>query len=154
MKIIKNIGLSFSEVVIAFTIISTLFVTFLGLTYNYFIILVTAKERLIALSLAQEGLELATALRNKQYEKTYTNNWLGVETNKQYCIDFNTSSGKIITSTPLQSQPNGCVVFNSQSNKFERLISYSETDPLIIITSTVTFGNQSISLDTVLTDWK
>lgn len=152
MKYAKKSGLSFSEVIIAFTIITTLFVVFLNLTYNYFIILTTAKERLIALSLAQEGLELAIALRNKQYETTSPSNWLGVDPGT-YCLSFDTSSEQIVTSSPPNSD--GCEVFSTPSITFKRLTSYTLINATsVIVTSTVSFGNQKISLDTILVNWK
>lgn len=151
MNPVNNRGLSFSETIIAFTIITTLFVTFLKLTYNYFIVLSTAKERLIGLSLAQEGLELAIALRNKQYETSVTN-WLGVDPGSSYCLKFDTTTLHITTSS---APTEGCEVFSTPNMTFKRLVSYTLiTASSVIVTSTVNFADQKISLDTILVNWK
>lgn len=155
MKSKKKNGLSFSEVVISFTIISTLFVVFLSLTYNYLIILTTTKERLIALSLAQEGLELALALRNKQYETSSPANWLGIDSVPgTYCLSFNTTSKTIIATLSADY----CEVFSLPNTIFKRLVSYTTitdiTTRSVIVTSSVSFGNQQVSLDTILINWK
>lgn len=153
-----NKGLSLSETIIVFAIISFFIASFFNWILNYLIILNTAKERLVALSLAQEGLELAIALRNKQYETTPPpSDWLGVNPG-DYCISLETSTGKIITSTP--TDIDGCQVFNSQNLIFKRLITYSNDlgyyphASSIMVTSKVSFLNQNVKLNTVLIHWR
>jgi type II secretory pathway pseudopilin PulG len=163
----KN-GLSFTEVIIAFSIISILLASFFNWILNYLITLNTIKERLIALSLAQEGLELAIALRNKAYETdtdtdTDTDtipNWLGnnIDLNSSYCLKLETSTGEIMANST--TDINSCKVYNYNNIDFHRLISYSsDTDYVIgktstIVNSKVNFLNQTVELKTILVNWK
>ncbi len=155
----KN-GLSFTEVIIAFSIISILLASFFNWILNYLITLNTIKERLIALSLAQEGLELAIALRNKAYETNTIPNWLGnnIDLNSSYCLKLETSTGKIMANST--TDINSCKVYNYNNIDFHRLVSYSsDTDYVIgktstIVNSKVNFLNQTVELKTILVNWK
>ncbi len=152
----NSIYLSFSlaEISIALLILS-LSVSFLTtLALNYFTILNSVKERFIALNLAQEGLELAIALRNKQIED-YNNNipWYGVRGLGSYCLSFD-NSGNVLVNDPTDSEK-GCSI-NGVSG-YSRLITYqSFLDPnyAVKVISKVRFGkNDIVQLNTVLTKW-
>ncbi|MFN3605530.1 MAG: hypothetical protein ACK4UJ_12560, partial [Leptonema sp. (in: bacteria)] len=77
-------GFTLTEGVIALAIlfISIGFITTLAL--NYMTILNSIRQRFLALNIAQEGLELALAVRNKQIENG-AQPWLGVSSAGSYC---------------------------------------------------------------------
>jgi hypothetical protein len=150
-------GFSLTELAIALFILvlSVVFLVTLGI--NYLLILNSVKSRYLALNLAQEGIELAIALRNKQIE-TGSQSWVGVSTKGSYCLSFNTATQKIVTSTP--SSPQGC---STAIPGYTRLITYSDflnpgntdltTATATKVTSEVYFGRDKIQLDVVLTKW-
>ncbi|MCS7200569.1 MAG: type II secretion system GspH family protein [Patescibacteria group bacterium] len=157
-------GVTIIETIVALTIISLLMGIILNIVFNYLLILNSIKERLIALSLAQEGLELAIALRNKNYEKGEQSNdeWLGVIPGNNYCIEFNTTTAKIVTSTPNDSN-RGCKVPINSNVEFFRILRYSGNlgyypppdnnmpgPGTVAITSEVYFLDQKISLTSLL----
>lgn len=157
----KN-GISLTETIIVFTIITIFVYAFFNWIFNYLVALNTIKERLIALSLAQEGLELAIALRNKAYETTTLGNWLdyrnniNINLNNSYCLELVTTTGEIrVTSTM-----DPCEVYNYNNLLFKRLISYSNDQGYVsnlsstIVTSRVEFLNQKVELKTILVNWK
>jgi Tfp pilus assembly protein PilV len=157
----KN-GLSFTEVIIAFSIISIFLTSFFNWILNYLITLNTIKERLIALSLAQEGLELAIALRNKAYETSSPSNWLDSEgriyLNNSYCLRLETSTGEIMASSTRNID--SCKIYNYNNIDFYRLVSYSNDENYVngrtstIVSSQVNFLNQTVELKTILVDWR
>jgi prepilin-type N-terminal cleavage/methylation domain-containing protein len=149
-------GFSLIELAIALFILvlSVVFLVTLGI--NYLLILNSVKSRYLALNLAQEGIELAIALRNKQIE-TGSQPWVGVDASGIYCLSFNTTTKKIATSTP--TSPRGCP---TTIPGYTRLIRYSDflnqttdlkTATATKVTSEVYFGRDKIQLDLVLTKW-
>lgn len=148
-------GFTLIEGIIALALI-TLSVVFLStLAINYILILTSIKERFLALNFAQEGLELALALRNKQIENGISDNWLGVTTSGGYCLSFNTSTKRI----SVQSTTSPCEVIPG----YKRLIIYQDfknsknTDlknlNAVRVTSKVIFAKDEIKLDTVISKW-
>jgi type II secretory pathway pseudopilin PulG len=145
------------ELMIAFyvLILSMLFLS--GLGVSYLSILNSVRTRYLALNVAQEGIELAIALRNKQIE-TGSQPWVGVSTKDSYCLSFNTTTQKIAISTP--SSPQGC---STAIPGYTRLITYADfldsdntdltTATATRITSEVYFRGDKIKLDVVLTKW-
>jgi type II secretory pathway pseudopilin PulG len=150
----KKYGLTLPELLIGLMVLIISITVLVSLASGYLSILNSYRQRFIALSMAQEGIELAIALRNKQLETTPVSNWLGVSTSSN-CLKFNTSTSNIEpipTSTP-------CEVFPG----YKRLVKYSDFknlgNPLNIATSVkivseVFFGNNDkVALDVILTKW-
>jgi prepilin-type N-terminal cleavage/methylation domain-containing protein len=147
-------GFSLIELAIALFILvlSVVFLVTLGI--NYLLILNSVKSRYLALNLAQEGIELAIALRNKQIE-TGSQPWVGVIESRTYCLSFNTSTKQINVFASTDPCP-------TTIPGYTRLISYSDflnqTTNLTTATATkviseVYFGRDKIQLDVVLTKW-
>ncbi|BCX15375.1 MAG: hypothetical protein KatS3mg097_267 [Candidatus Parcubacteria bacterium] len=121
MKLINNKEKAFTlaEIIIALLIIGISVAALTRLAINYIVSLSLAKEQLLAIYVTQEGLELATALRNSA--PTGSNNRFQVPINttsnaiSTYCLDFNSSSKEITTTTD-------CAV--SWNRKFTREIIY------------------------------
>jgi len=146
------------ELMIAFyiLIVSMFFLTGLGI--GYLSILNSAKTRYLALNVAQEGIELAIALRNKQIEKE-ASPWAGVDQAGTYCLSFDTSTQQINISSSI----NPC---STQIPGYTRLISYSDflsptntdltttTTLATRVTSEVHFSGDKIKLSTVLTKYR
>ena len=149
-------GFSLIELAIALFILvlSVVFLVTLGI--NYLLILNSVKSRYLALNLAQEGIELAIALRNKQIETGSSPSWLGVNTKGSYCLSFNTTTKQI----NVFSSSNPC---STTIPGYTRLITYSDflnpgntdlkTAAATKVTSEVYFGRDKIQLDVVLTKW-
>jgi prepilin-type N-terminal cleavage/methylation domain-containing protein len=151
----RNYGFTMVEMAVALFILSLSIVFLVSLANNYLYILNSYRQRFIALSMAQEGIELAIALRNKQIETTpVSSNWLGVNTSSN-CLKFNTSTSNI-EPTPT-SEP--CEVFPG----YKRLVKYSDFqnpgNPLnaatsVKIVSEVSFGKgNTTTLDLILIKW-
>jgi hypothetical protein len=134
---------SFPELTIVFIVLLLSITVLTSLSFSYLSILNSIKTRYIALNLAQEGIELAIALRNKQIE-TGAQPWAGVSTAGTYCLEF--ENGQIIASRfskPCETKIPG----------YQRLITYSGSDSALKVTSEVYFGRDKIKLETVLTKW-
>jgi prepilin-type N-terminal cleavage/methylation domain-containing protein len=150
----RNYGFTMVEMTVALFILSLSIVFLVSLANNYLYILNSYRQRFIALSMAQEGIELAVALRNQQIEKGNVATWLGVTTSSN-CLKFNTSTSNIeLTPT---SEP--CEVFPG----YKRLVKYSDFqnpgNPLnaatsVKIVSEVSFGKgNTTTLDLILIKW-
>ncbi len=154
----KRKAFSLVEVILVLFLL-TLSVSFLvTFAFNYLRILVSIRERFVALNLAQEGLELAIALRNKQIE-TGGSPWYGsISVPGSYCLSFNTSTRKISTTTPVDSSK-GCPIKINGLPVYFRLIRYEQignipTATSVKIISKVTFGKDDfVQLNTLLTRW-
>jgi hypothetical protein len=142
------------ELTIALLVLALSVVVLVGLGNSYLSILNSYPQRFLALNVAQEGLELAIALRNKQIElqPVFFSDWLGVTETGTYCLQFNTSTGEILA----WKSSNPCDVFPG----YKRLITYSNTyfDRLVFVRvvrviSEVYFEGEKISLDIILTKW-
>jgi Tfp pilus assembly protein PilV len=150
----RNYGFTIVEMAVALFILSLSIVFLVSLANNYLYILNSYRQRFIALSMAQEGIELAVALRNQQIEKGNVATWLGVTTSIN-CLKFNTSTSNI-EPTPT-SEP--CEVFPG----YKRLVKYSDFqnpgNPLnaatsVKIVSEVSFGKgNTTTLDLILIKW-
>ena len=147
-------GFSLTELAIALFILVLSVVFLVTLGVNYLLILNSVKSRYLALNLAQEGIELAIALRNKQIE-TGSQPWVGVNASSTYCLSFNTTTKQI----NVLSSSNPCP---TTIPGYTRLIRYSDflkqTSDLTKatatkVTSEVYFGRDKIQLDVVLTKW-
>jgi len=134
-------------------VLSMVFLT--TLSFSYLSILNSIKNRYLALNMAQEGIELAIALRNKQIE-TGSQPWVGVTTKGSYCLSFNTTTQQIVVASSF----NPC---STQIPGYTRLISYldflnpTNTDLTaaiaIRVVSEVYFERDKIELNVVLTRW-
>jgi Tfp pilus assembly protein PilV len=91
-------GTSFAEIMIALLIISVALIIFLKITADYIRTLVFAKEMFVLNSVLQEKHQLVIAYRNKLLEKERPESVF--ITSGNICIEFNTSTSKISTSTP------------------------------------------------------
>jgi type II secretory pathway pseudopilin PulG len=127
-----------------------------GLSFSYLSVLNSIRSKYFALNMAQEGIELAIALRNKQIETSSTP-WVGVSTSGSYCLSFNTTTKKII----VISSSNPC---KTLTPNYTRLIIYSDFENqsntnLTIATATKVISkvyfekNNKVELDVVLTKW-
>lgn len=152
-----NRAFSLSEGIIALSIIALSITILASLAVNYFVILNSVRQRFLALNLAQEGLELALALRNKQIE-TDSSPWLGISSAGKYCLSFNTSTWSFNVQS-VQSSLNLCQIIPGYSRIliYEDLENSSNTNLTISnavrVTSEVSFGNDRIKLNTIITKW-
>lgn len=143
------------ETIISLGILS-LAITFLSvLGFSYISILNLSKERFLALNYAQEGLELAIALRNKKIE-TGTGPWSGVSTAGSYCLNFNLTT--LLIEANQSSNP--CYL----DDIYSRIVRYEDFERpgnlnlvnanAVRVTSEVRFKNNVVKLDTILTNWR
>jgi hypothetical protein len=148
-----NKGVSFAEISIAILIIVISLVVFLNLASNYIRTVKNVSELFIMNSLAQEGLELAIAWRNKAVEVPFASFATLPSINGNYCISF---SGNNIN---LQSQSSPCQVsFLGQSPNinYYRILNFQTISNVINVTSSVNssfWRSPLIQLNTILTPW-
>jgi hypothetical protein len=150
-----NKGVSFAEVSIALLIITISVVVFLALASNYLRTIKNASELFIMNSLAQEGLELAIAWRNKSVEVPLTPEApvAPPTIGGSYCIFFN---GDNIN---LQQSGSPCPVsFLSQppNINYYRILNFQTINNVIYVTSSVNsaiWRSPLIQLHTILTPW-
>jgi prepilin-type N-terminal cleavage/methylation domain-containing protein len=150
-----NKAFTLTELSIGLAILALSLTALVGLGFSYLSILNSVKIRYIALNIAQEGIELAIALRNKQIEQG-SQPWVGVSTKGSYCLSFNTTTKQINVSP----SSNPCLTLIPG---YTRLITYADflnpsnadlkTAIATRITSEVYFGRDKIKLDVVLTRW-
>jgi hypothetical protein len=106
----KSKGTSFGEIMIVFLIISVALIVFLKITSDYLKSLVFVKEFFILNSILQSKHQLLIAYRNKALERPFggetvqTADWPNFPDN--FCIDFNTSTGKINVNSSLSCEFN------------------------------------------------
>ncbi len=159
-------GVSFTEVLISFFIITVALVTFLSLASTQLRILKSAEERLLANVLALEGIELVQAYRNKQINQE---NWLGDLSEKgEYCIHFdNNFYIRRLQDCPeegrLYLSNNRFLHLGGERTSFKRVIEISDALDLGIndlsnsnfvkVIATVVFREGEIKLETILTKW-
>jgi type II secretory pathway pseudopilin PulG len=148
-----NKGVSFVEISIALLIISISLIIFLTLASNYLRTIKNATELFVMNSLAQEGLELAIAWRNKNVEVSFASLMTPPSINGNYCIFF---SGNNIN---LQQSGSPCQVsFLGQSAniKYNRILNFQTNNNVIYVTSLVNssiWKSPAIKLNTILTPW-
>lgn len=160
-------GVSFTEVLIAFFMITVALVVFLNLAANQLRVLRLAEERLAANTLALEGIELVQAYRNSQINQ---NNWLGSLNQKgRYCIHFPNNNFDI---QKIENCNNGRLYlingrylhnFNINETIFRREIQIQDAlDPnktnlsdsqFVKVLSIVQFRGEEVKLETILTKW-
>ncbi len=161
MKLGKR-GITITEAGIALFILLISIAYLNNLAVSYMLTLSSVKERYLANSLAQEGIELAIALRNKQFEHNVgrvnpTNpvEWLGIPNETDtYCLGL--ENGEIKTST---SPTEGCLIIITSSPVFYRKIKFEKygsenfaSSSIVKVTSEVTFRNlEPIKIETILT---
>jgi prepilin-type N-terminal cleavage/methylation domain-containing protein len=146
-------GVSLPEISIALLIIAISLVVFLTLASNYLRTVKNASELFIMDSLAQEGLELAIAWRNKQIEVPFGSTTPPPTINGNYCISF---SGNNIN---LQRSPRPCQVSflgPSPNINYYRILNFRTDSNIISVVSSVNssiWRSPSIELNTILTPW-
>jgi hypothetical protein len=156
-------GFTVAELSIAFAILILSVGFLVSLANSYLSILNSYRQRFLALNIAQEGLELALALRNKQIEKEISSNWLGVANAGSYCFVFDVNAQNVQEIIATHST-NPCETFRDQGGlSYQRLVSYSDfqnpsntnlrTATSAKVISEVYFGRDKISLDIILTKW-
>jgi len=153
-KSLQSKSQSIVEILLALLVFSIAFISLVILVNNYLKILKTAKDRIIANFLAQEGLELVIAKRN--INKVQKLDWLNSLNNGSFCIDINLNP---------QPSSNHCVLYLDSNNRFvhsntptstpfSRLIKLNTSTNIATVTSEVIFDeNQKVELETVITDW-
>jgi hypothetical protein len=117
-------------------------------------ILKTAKDRIIANFLAQEGLELVIAKRN--INKVQRNSWLYDLSYNKFCIDVNLIPQESNAPCQLYLNNNNQFVHDSSGTPtlFSRLIILDKSTDIATVTSRVVFDeDQKVELETVITDW-
>jgi len=150
---LQNKAQNIIEIFLALLVFSIAFISLVILVNNYIRILKTSKDRIIANFLAQEGLELVIAKRN--INKIQRNDWLNGLNNNNFCIDINFN---IIPSS------NPCTLYVNNNNQFvhtntatpspfSRLIILTTATNIATVTSKVQFEDQTVELETVITDW-
>lgn len=155
-------GITITEAGIALFILLISIAYLNNLAVSYMLTLSSVKERYLANSLAQEGIELAIALRNKQFESN-TNpvdiknpaEWLGIPDEGYYCLSL--ENGEIKTSTILTRED--CKIMITSSPVFYRKIKFEKYDSTIFASSSivkviseVTFRNlEPVKIETILT---
>jgi hypothetical protein len=153
-KSLQSKSQSIVEILLALLVFSIAFISLVILVNNYLKILKTAKDRIIANFLAQEGLELVIAKRN--INKVKGSAWLDGLNNDSFCIDINLNP---------QPSPKHCVLYLDSNNRFvhsntptptpfSRLITLNVYSNIATVTSEVIFDeDQKVELETVITDW-
>jgi hypothetical protein len=117
-------------------------------------ILKTAKDRIIANFLAQEGLELVIAKRN--INKVRGSDWLDGLNYISFCIDINLNPQPFSDHCPLYLDSNNQFVHSNTPTPtpFSRLIKLNTSANIATVTSEVKFDeDQKVELETVITDW-
>jgi hypothetical protein len=150
-----NKGVSFAEVCIAIFIIAVSLVVFLNLALNYLRTVKNANELFIMNSLAQEGLELAIAWRNKSVEVPLTPEApvAPPTIGGSYCIFFSDDN------INLQQSGSSCPVsfLGQQPNiTYYRILNFQTINDVIYVTSSVNsslWRSPLIQLNTILTPW-
>lgn len=105
----KNRGTSFGELMIVFLIISVGLIIFLKISSDYIKSLVFAKDFFVLNSLLHEKYQFLIAYRNKILEREFLGETISIVPMPSFnfrCIDFNTSTGYFVTSSP----PDNCQV--------------------------------------------
>ena len=153
-KSLQSKSQSIVEILLALLVFSIAFISLVILVNNYLKILKTAKDRIIANFLAQEGLELVIAKRN--INKVKRSDWLDGLNYDSFCIDINLNP---------QSSPKHCVLYLDSNNRFvhsntptptpfSRLITLNVSTNIATVTSEVIFDeDQKVELETIITDW-
>jgi hypothetical protein len=152
-KSLRSKGQSIVEILLALLVFSIAFISLVILVNNYLKILKTAKDRIIANFLAQEGLELVIAKRN--INKVQMNPWLMDLDYNSFCVDINLSPKQSNDPCQLYLNSNNQFVHNSGTpTPFYRLIILDKSTDIATVTSRVVFDeNQKVELETVITDW-
>jgi len=146
-------GVSLPEISIALLIIAVSLVVFLTLASNYLRTVKNASELFIMNSLAQEGLELAIAWRNKQIEIPFGSTTSSPRISGNYCISF------IGNNINLQPSPRPCPVSflgRSPNINYYRILNFQTIGNVIYVTSSVNssiWRSPPIQLNTILTPW-
>jgi hypothetical protein len=153
-KLLQSKSQSIVEILLALLVFSIAFISLVILVNNYLKILKTAKDRIIANFLAQEGLELVIAKRN--INKVKGSAWLDGLNYDSFCIDINLNlqHSNIPCSLYLNSD-NQFVHSNTPTpTPFSRLITLNVSTNIATVTSEVIFDeDQKVELETVITDW-
>lgn len=152
-RLLLNRSQTIVEIFIALMIFSIAFISLIVLVNNYIKILKTAKDRIIANFLAQEGIDLVIAKRN--INKAQKLNWLDGFYNN-FCIDINLNiiQSNDISNCPLYINNNQFThTPSSTSTTFSRLISLTTSTHIATVTSMVQFEDQTVELQTIITDW-
>jgi hypothetical protein len=155
-KSLQSKSQSIVEIFLVLLVFSIAFISLVILVNNYLKILKTAKDRIIANFLAQEGLELVIAKRN--INKVKGSAWLEGLNYDSFCIDINLNP---------QSYREHCTLYLDSNNRFvhsntptptpfSRLITLNVSTNIATVTSEVIFyedQKQEVKLETVITDW-
>jgi len=150
-----NKAFTLVELTIAFMILLLSLTVLAGLSFGYLSILNSIKTRYIALNIAQEGIEYAIALRNKQIEKGFSP-WPGVAERGSYCLYFVTTTKEVIavpSTTPcptMISEYRRLIHYYDFENPENLLLHYSNA---VRVTSEVDFRGEKFKLDVILTKW-
>jgi hypothetical protein len=152
-KSLQNKSQSIVEILLVLLVFSSAFISLVILVNNYLKILKTAKDRIIANFLAQEGLELVIAKRN--INKVRGSAWLEGLNYDSFCIDINLNLQQSNIPCQLYLDSNNQFVNNSGTpTPFYRLIILDKSTDIATVTSMVVYSeNQEIKLETVITDW-
>jgi hypothetical protein len=153
-KSLRSKGQSIVEILLALLVFSIAFISLVILVNNYLKILKTAKDRIIANFLAQEGLELVIAKRN--INKVQKLDWLDGLNYDSFCFDINLNLQHSNIPCPLYLNSDNQFVHSNTPTPtpFSRLIKLSTSTNIATVTSEVIFDeDQEIKLETVITDW-
>jgi hypothetical protein len=153
-KSLQSKSQSIVEILLALLVFSIAFISLVILVNNYLKILKTAKDRIIANFLAQEGLELVIAKRN--INKVQRNSWLYDLSYNKFCIDVNLIPQESNAPCQLYLNNNNQFVHDSSGTPtlFSRLIILDKSTDIATVTSRVVFDeDQKVELETVITDW-
>jgi hypothetical protein len=153
-KLLRSKSQSIVEILLALLVFSIAFISLVILVNNYLKILKTAKDRMIANFLAQEGLELVIAKRN--INKVQRNPWLADLDYNSFCIDVNLNPKQSNDPCQLYLDNNNQFVHDSSGipTPFYRLIILDKSTDTATVTSKVVYSeDQKVELETVITDW-
>lgn len=149
-KLLSNKAQNILEIFLAIVIFSIAFISLIALSNSYLNALKISRERVLANFLAQEGLELVIAKRNKDQAN--------FDLNGSYCADYTLNFRP--TSTPCLLYINNNFYNHSSGAPtiFSRLISISSTSiesaTIYHVTSTVYANNQPfVELSIIITQW-
>ncbi|MFZ8848313.1 MAG: type IV pilus modification PilV family protein [Minisyncoccia bacterium] len=153
-KSLQSKSQSIVEIFLVLLVFSIAFISLVILVNNYLKILKTAKDRIIANFLAQEGLELVIAKRN--INKVKGSAWLEGLNYDSFCIDINLNLQQSNIPCSLYLDSNNQFVHSNTPTltPFSRLIKLNTSTNIATVTSEVIFDeDQKVELETVITDW-
>lgn len=153
----KSNGFSLLEVIIAIAIITIALVGILSLTNLSLKASSTAKMRLIASGLAQEGVEIVRSIRRINEDESNWTNWHINIVDNDYQVQYDSIDlTDLYTGDYLQINADGLYQYdNGTETLFKRKITLNKISPnQLKVEVEVSWSDQSLIVEDELWDWK